>query len=111
MARIARRATPGKAKATAKWLAAQKCLATHKRGEWAAVRESIMYELTKVKFMQPRLRKRLFETGLREIVEASHDDDFWGVTASGRGDNTMGKIIMRVRAELRRKCKLRTIEP
>lgn len=51
----------------------------------------------------PSLKKRLFETGQMEIIEASRDDNFWGVTPDGRGENMMGKIIMQVRDELRRR--------
>jgi ribA/ribD-fused uncharacterized protein len=104
MAKIARLSTPARAKATAKGLA------HFKRPDWELVRWRTMYALTKAKFTQlPRLQKQLLETGLREIIETSHDDDFWGVTTGGRGQNNMGKIIMQVREELRRKSNSRPI--
>jgi N-glycosidase YbiA len=49
------------------------------------------------------LRKLLLDTGDAELVEGNEwNDTFWGV-CNGRGENHLGKILMRVREELKRK--------
>lgn len=72
------------------------------RPEWEEVKLDVMYELVKQKFNLPHigLRGLLLATGDRELIEGNHwGDTFWGVCA-GEGQNHLGKILMRVRAEL-----------
>ena len=61
-----------------------------------------MYEIVKAKFEQNEdLRKRLINTGDEELIEGNTwGDKIWG-KVKGEGQNNLGKILMRVRKELR----------
>jgi predicted NAD-dependent protein-ADP-ribosyltransferase YbiA (DUF1768 family) len=48
----------------------------------------------------PELRVKLLNTGDLQLVEGNYwGDTFWGV-CNGKGENHLGKILMRVRKEL-----------
>lgn len=50
-----------------------------------------------VKFAEPGLQAKLLETGNEELVEGNYwGDTFWGV-CRGRGENHLGKLLMKVR--------------
>lgn len=72
------------------------------RSDWATVKERIMYEICLAKFMQnDELKRRLLATGDALLVEGnSWNDREWGV-CNGVGENKLGKILMRVRNELK----------
>lgn len=71
------------------------------RSDWESVKLSIMEDLLRQKFWQPEFREKLLATGDCQIIEGNHwNDTFWGV-CKGRGENNLGKIIMRIREELR----------
>lgn len=71
------------------------------RADWEDVRLGIMEDLVRQKFSVEPLRSQLLETGSVELVEGNTwNDQFWGV-CRGRGQNHLGKILMRVRDELR----------
>lgn len=72
------------------------------RKDWEDVKLNIMYEIVKAKFTQNAgLTIRLLETGDALLEEGNHwGDRYWG-TVNGIGENHLGKILMRVRAELR----------
>ena len=61
-----------------------------------------MLDVVRAKFDQhPDLAQKLLATGDEELVEGNDwGDIYWGVY-KGRGNNMLGKILMRVRAELR----------
>lgn len=69
---------------------------------WDARKERVMREITRAKFGQnPELAAKLIATGDRQLEELNWwGDKFWG-TVEGEGRNTLGKILMEVRAELR----------
>lgn len=70
--------------------------------DWEDIKDDVMHFVVKEKFIQhPGLRKLLFDTGNEELVEInSWGDTYWGV-CNGEGENRLGKILMRVREELR----------
>lgn len=72
------------------------------RSDWEKVKVDLMYRIVKEKFMQnPDLLDRLKETGDEELREEnSWNDKFWGCV-DGVGQNNLGKILMRIRDELR----------
>ena len=47
------------------------------------------------------LRKLLLSTGDREIIEDSPLDSYWGCGKDGKGGNMLGKLLTRVRTEIR----------
>ncbi|MBZ4649256.1 NADAR family protein [Thermosipho sp. (in: thermotogales)] len=72
------------------------------RSDWEQVKDEIMEELVRNKFMRnERLRKKLLETGDAELIEGNYwDDMYWGV-CNGKGQNKLGKILMKIREELK----------
>lgn len=71
------------------------------RGDWEAVKDTVMYEICKAKFSQnPDLADQLVATKDAELIEGNTwGDRIWGV-CDGVGENRLGKILMRVRAEM-----------
>ena len=72
------------------------------RPDWDAVKDDVMYRAVRRKFeLHPALRELLLATGDEDIAEAAPNDYYWGVGREGTGENRLGKIIERIRAELR----------
>jgi len=72
------------------------------RDDWDDVKVSIMTDLNRQKYNQAPFRQHLLSTGDYQIVEGNTwGDVFWGV-CNGVGENNLGKIIMKIREELRR---------
>ncbi len=74
------------------------------RSDWEQVKLGIMEEVVRAKFQQnPDLREKLIATGNATLVEGNYwHDTFWGVDSkTGEGENHLGQILMKVRAELR----------
>ena len=72
------------------------------RSDWEEVKFDIMYELVYDKFNRnQKLRQKLLLTDNEELVEGNTwGDRIWG-KCNGKGQNNLGKILMRVREELR----------
>jgi len=71
------------------------------RPDWEHIKDDIMYRVVKTKFSDSNLKQRLLDTGDEELVEDNWwSETYWGVCA-GVGLNKLGKILMRVRQELR----------
>lgn len=72
------------------------------RSDWEEVKDFVMYEIVKDKFLRnDNLRRRLLETGDAILVEGNDwGDKYWGV-CDGEGLNKLGEILMQVRFELR----------
>ena len=71
------------------------------RADWDSIKLSIMEGLVRQKFNDPDLRQKLFDTGAQLLEETNHwGDTFWGI-CNNEGNNHLGKILMRVREELR----------
>jgi ribA/ribD-fused uncharacterized protein len=71
--------------------------------DWKDIKEEIMYDLVKAKFIfDLELKRKLLATGQVLLQEGNRwGDIFWGVDIrTGRGQNRLGKILMRVRREL-----------
>lgn len=74
------------------------------RPDWEKVKVGIMEEIVRAKFMQnPELAEKLLATGDKVIVEGNTwGDTCWGVDSrTGQGENHLGKILMKIREELR----------
>lgn len=71
------------------------------REDWDSVRLSTMEEILRIKFKGPTMSTRLLKTGEVELVEGNWwGDTFWGV-CRGEGENHLGKLLMKIREELR----------
>ncbi|MBQ8965274.1 NADAR family protein [Ruminococcus sp.] len=72
------------------------------RKDWENIKINVMYEICKAKFTQnEELKEKLLATGDEELVEGNNwNDRIWG-KVNGVGANNLGKILMRIREELR----------
>lgn len=71
------------------------------RQDWEQIKDTVMYECLKSKFSDPALAKRLIATGNEELREGNTwGDTYWGV-CEGVGKNRLGKLLMKVRKELK----------
>jgi len=69
--------------------------------EWENKKLSIMEDVIRTKLSQhPEVRQALQDSGDEEIVEDSPTDYFWGEGKDGSGQNHLGKLWMKLRAEL-----------
>lgn len=72
------------------------------RPDWDIVKTQVMHKAVHKKFLTHiDIREVLFSTGTQLLVEDSPCDYFWGCGADKSGENHLGKILMRVRSELR----------
>jgi hypothetical protein len=61
-----------------------------------------MKDILRAKVEQhPYVKKKLFESGNRELVEDSWRDSYWGWGPNKDGENHLGKLWMEVRNEFR----------
>lgn len=71
------------------------------RSDWERIKLSIMEELLKQKFSNPDLKRALLNTGEKTLIEGNWwGDVFYGV-CNGKGENHLGKLLMKIRTELR----------
>lgn len=70
------------------------------RNDWESVKLSIMEELVRIKFTSNRdIQQLLLDTQNAELIEGNNwNDRFWGV-CKGKGENNLGKILMKIRNE------------
>jgi ribA/ribD-fused uncharacterized protein len=79
------------------------------RRDWESVKDDIMLEAVRAKFTQhEELKAILLETGDALLVEHTANDSYWGDGGDGSGRNMLGRILMRVRDELRGGTKTRS---
>ena len=71
------------------------------RPDWEEVKNDIMFDIVLAKFLQnPQLAVKLIATDGRHLEEGNTwNDRYWGVCppGSGKGQNQLGIILMRVR--------------
>ena len=93
--RVAAAPTPGEAKHIAH-------TATTQRANWDTAKFQVMEICVKYKFTHhDDLRAKLLDTGDAELIEGNTwGDQIWGVYRD-QGDNRLGKLLMKIRGELR----------
>jgi ribA/ribD-fused uncharacterized protein len=101
----------GKDPRTAKKLGGQ--VKNFKEEEWAKVREEKMYTAIMIKFQSDnKLKQQLLDTGDKILVEGTPFDPIWGVMIkwdddrildekNWKGQNLLGKVLMRVRNDIK----------
>jgi ribA/ribD-fused uncharacterized protein len=69
---------------------------------WDNIKKGIMYEILLDKFTRnPDLHQKLLETGSKYLEETNYwNDTYWGV-CEGRGKNTLGELLMKIREQIR----------
>ena len=76
------------------------------RSDWEEMKDAIMEEIVRSKFSDSALAERLKATGDEELVEGNYwHDNYWGnctcsKCAAIKGQNKLGKILMKIRSEL-----------
>lgn len=76
------------------------------RDDWEDVKIQLMEEIVRAKFAQnSELAKKLISTDDIPLIEGNTwGDKFWGVDIrTGQGENNLGKILMKIRAEIKAK--------
>ncbi|MCY4029667.1 MAG: NADAR family protein [Acidobacteria bacterium] len=74
------------------------------RSDWEHVKDDVMRAVLDAKFAVPELRDALLATGDAELVEGNTwGDVYWGV-CGGRGRNQLGRTLMRIRDDIRRRA-------
>lgn len=72
------------------------------RSDWEEIKDEVMFVAILAKFTQhPYLKELLLSTEDALLVEHTKRDSYWGDGGDGSGQNMLGKILMRVREELR----------
>ena len=73
-----------------------------RKPNWDEIKVNELYNIVKEKTTQHQeVKSALLATGTEEIVEENPNDDFWGSGQDGNGQNHMGKIIMKIRNEVK----------
>lgn len=81
------------------------------RSDWEAVKYQVMEDCVRYKFTKHfDLAKKLVATDDAELIEGNYWHDIcWGVcgckTCNGKGENHLGKILMKIRGELQTQIK------
>ena len=71
------------------------------RPDWEDVKDDVMCQILKKKYKHPLIRKWLLATGDAYLEETNTwGDTYWGV-CKGVGKNKLGRLIMRIRQEIR----------
>jgi ribA/ribD-fused uncharacterized protein len=74
-----------------------------RRKDWDKVKETYMSRGTYIKCRtHPEVARALLASGERPILETSQYDYYWGCGRDTRGHNTYGKVLMKVRGQLRK---------
>jgi ribA/ribD-fused uncharacterized protein len=72
------------------------------RSDWESVKRDVMLTALRAKFDQHEdLRELLLGTADAKLVEHTHNDAYWGDGGDGSGKNWLGRLLTRVREELR----------
>ena len=71
---------------------------------WDNTKINVMRKAVTAKFLQhAELKDMLLSTGDAKLIEHTVNDNFWGDGGDGSGKNMLGKILMAVRDELKKK--------
>ena len=80
------------------------------RDDWAGHKDTVMEQALRAKFTQHQsLRDLLIGSG-DERIEEDTPDPYWGIGADGKGQNWLGEMLMRLRAEVRRGARVASHE-
>ena len=72
------------------------------RPDWEAIKDEVMYRALWRKFeLHPALKAMLLATDEEDIAEANPAANYWGIGRDGTGFYKLGKIMSRIRADLR----------
>ena len=74
----------------------------YRNKNWDDIKVRIMFNILVAKINQHEyVKRKLLQTGDRQLIEDSWRDDFWGWGPNKDGANNLGKLWMRIREEIR----------
>ena len=66
------------------------------------LKDKVMFEILKDKFTRHKdLQNKLLETEDARLVEDSKIDSYWGRGLDGKGKNQLGRLLMKIRKDIR----------
>mgnify|MGYP001560166545 CR=1 FL=1 len=72
------------------------------RKDWSEIKLDVMKNVLRAKVEQhPYVKKKLLESGDKELIEDSWRDSYWGWGPNKDGENHLGKLWMEVREEFK----------
>ena len=72
------------------------------RADWENIKNDVMLQALLAKFKQHHiLRSELLSTNDAILIEHTENDVYWGDGGDGKGENMLGKLLMRVREMIR----------
>ncbi|MBD2359065.1 NADAR family protein [Tolypothrix sp. FACHB-123] len=99
-----------KAKTPEEAAALGRCSSRQIRSDWNLVKTQVMQEAVLKKFLtHADIRDILLSTGDEILVENSPNDYFWGCGMNKTGENHLGKVLMSVREEIRKRLSVTAI--
>lgn len=83
----------------------------YRRADWADVKYEMMEKVIKSKIeYNPTVKQALLDTGDYIIAECCKDEDTdWGIDRNNKGENHLGKILMKIRYELNKELENETV--
>ncbi len=73
------------------------------REDWDKIKLNVMKEVLYAKTKQHSyVKKKLLDSGNKELIEDSWRDSFWGWGPNKDGENHLGRLWMEIRDEFRR---------
>ena len=74
---------------------------------WSKIKVNRMYNILKVKFSDSELKNKLLDTENSILIENSKTDAFWGIGQKCKGKNMLGKMLMKVREEIKKENEIK----
>jgi len=72
------------------------------RENWEEIKLDVMYDGLKAKFEQNEdLKTSLLETDKKQLVFDLKKDNYWGIGKNNKGENMLGKLLMKLRTNLK----------
>lgn len=89
--------SPGNAKRLAKQFKKQGKV----RDNWFDMNLEVMLDVLRLKFAIPELKQKLLDTGDAKLIEGNYWHDYFFGVCNGRGQNHLGRLLMKVREEIK----------
>jgi N-glycosidase YbiA len=76
------------------------------RKDWESVKDGVMMKALRAKFAAyPELVTLLLSTNEEALIENTTNDYYWGCGTDGTGKNMLGRLLVKLREELKRETK------
>ena len=69
--------------------------------DWENIKLSVMELALRLKFSNPIMRQKLLDTEDAYLEETNYWNDVWWGVCNGVGENHLGRLLMKIRDELR----------